>query len=233
MSPDSYQLFSTWFPAIVVGLLISLLAAVLWDILRRKTWCFASRFWPGILKEVGLDNSSLSRTEVEENQREVTEALSMLSSQITRNLVAGKSSMAETADSTEAESSNSNCSVSSNCGVTYDFDIEAQTGNIPLCTPARNPITFTGTAYFPDDTPIVVIRRTKKLFQRYAKGAVKRWKSSIILQASLPIEPCVLAEIGELAKNCMHVENRCTFQFGNWAILFYNGEILRTLTFQC
>jgi hypothetical protein len=55
MSPTNDQLFNTWFPAIVVGLFIILLAAALWDALRRKTWHLTSRFWPGVLKEVGLD----------------------------------------------------------------------------------------------------------------------------------------------------------------------------------
>lgn len=48
-----------------------------------------------------------------------------------------------------------------------------------------------------------------------------------VLQASLPIDASVLTEIGELAKFCMHLEQRCTFQLGNWAILHYNGGEVR------
>ncbi|KAG0578739.1 hypothetical protein KC19_4G046600 [Ceratodon purpureus] len=231
MSPASDQQFNTWFPAIVVGLVIGIFAAALWDIFRRRTWTFASTFWPGVLKEVGLDHSTLSRTEVEEKQRVVTEMLSAISSQISNTLVAGKSSMAGAIHPPAAESSTCNSSMYSNSSVTGDFDIEAQTGINPRCAPTLKPVTFTATAYFPDETPIFFVHRTKLLFRRYGRGTVKRWKSSIILQTALPIDPWVLAEIGELAKDCMHVENRCTFQLGNWAILYHNaGEVhLRVL----
>ncbi|KAG0578737.1 hypothetical protein KC19_4G046500 [Ceratodon purpureus] len=205
MSPASDQQFNTWFPAVVLGLVIGILAAALWDVIRRKTWLFASRFWPGVLKEVGLDHPGVSRSEVEEKQREVTEMLSAISSQISSGRVAGTSS---------------------------DFDIEAQTGFNPVYTSTLKPITFTATAYFPDGTPNFLLHRTKVLFGRYARGPVKRSKSSTILHAALPVDPWVLAEIGELAKNCLYIENKCTFQFGNWAIMYHNADEvhLRVLT---
>ncbi|KAG0618155.1 hypothetical protein M758_4G043600 [Ceratodon purpureus] len=216
MSLVNHELFNIWFPAIVGGLIIGLVAAALWGILRRKTWTFASRFWPGVLEEVGLDQSStLSRTEAEERQQEVTRMLAALSSQISTALAKppDKSLMAEAVDLTVAGSSNS----------PKDFDVEAQIGINPLYSSTSKPRTFTVTAYFPDDTPKIIVRRTHIVFKRYARGTIKRWKSSIVVQASLPVDPCVLTEIGELAKDCMHAENRCTFQLGNWAILYYNA----------
>jgi hypothetical protein len=166
----------------------------------------------------------LSHSEVEERQREVTEMLSALSAQVSRALLKPTdwSFMAEATDSTAAGSSNS----------AKEFDVEAHRGLNPLYASTSKPITFTATVNFPDDTPIVVVRRTKVLLKKHARGKVKLWKSSIILQASLPVDPCVLAEIGELAKDRIHVEKQCTFQLGNWAILYSNGETLQTPTSQ-
>ena len=66
MSHASDQLFNIWFPVIVGGLFIGLLVACLWDILRRKFWVFASRFWLGFLEHVGLHHPSLPHSKTEE-----------------------------------------------------------------------------------------------------------------------------------------------------------------------
>lgn len=231
MSPGSYQLFNIWFPALVSGLVVGVLAAALWDILRRPTWFFiASRFWPGILKAVGLDNPNLSRADVKAGLREVNEMLSSFESRITKTLLPGRSSMATNADPTAAKSSASNPSISSNRDAGNDCDVEAQADIIPPCSSSLDQTPFKLLTYFPGGTSKTAIRPVKKFLRSHSMEPVRQWKSSTIFQASLPIDPCVLAQIGELARNCLHVESRCTFQLGSWAIIYCNGESLRILT---
>lgn len=245
MSLSAYDKFNIWFPALVGGLVIGFLSAAFWDLGRRRIWLITSRFWPGVLEEVGLDNPYLSHAKAAEvYYREISKTLSGFASQI-NFLVSANSPEANLADSSGTESSpSSNSSVSSNSGAASVYDMEAQgeinrlpgtpvphtysnctsiqyhmcPGTTPqgMMTPEQHssPIAITVTAFFPDGTSNDVIRPAKRLFKRHASGPVKRIKSSIILQATLLIDPCVLAEIGELAKKCMSVQKRCTFQLG-------------------
>lgn len=226
MSSYSKDQFNVWFPALVCGLVIGLIAAAAWDILRRRFWYSASRFWPGVLREVGLDN--ISRVEVEKEMREVSDMLSAIHTEVTKPRITPGLPTAKAIDPSSAGSSNS--SMNSSMSSIDDFDLEGQE---PIIHPSiGRRITFVATAYFPDGTPTFVIRPLKRFLKRHGNGTSKRWKSSIVLQASLSVEACVVAEFEELARISILEENQCTFQLGNWAIIYYQGAFIRT-SYRC